>query len=199
MRTKLLSLLFLLFAVNISYGQFGPKTGLLLVDYQDFYFPGGKSALVNPEPAVGNGAFLLGAFRAQNMSIVHVRHNFEPGGNIHVSVKPLESEKVVSKDEVNAFFNSDLHYYFKSRGVDTLIVCGMQTHMCAEAAARAAHDLGYVVYFVDDACATKDLKWDEYVISAEAVHKSTLATIRSYSKVVSTKDVIKLVEQNKLK
>ena len=57
-----------------------PKTALLIIDIQDFYFPGGKSPLVNPEAASANAAKILGDFRAAGDPVVHVRHEFEPGG-----------------------------------------------------------------------------------------------------------------------
>jgi hypothetical protein len=47
--------------LNIS-GQKGNKV-LLIIDIQDFYFPGGKSALVEPEKAVANAALILDNFR----------------------------------------------------------------------------------------------------------------------------------------
>ena len=182
---KIVSFIFVISFISASYAQTGSKTALLLVDIQNFYFPGGKSALVEPEKAADNAAILLKSFRENNQIVVHVRHNFEPGGEIHKKVSPLAKEKVISKDEVNAFLNTDLLYYLEVRQIDTLVICGMQTHMCAEAATRAAHDLGFVCYFVEDACATKDLKFNEYVIKSIDVHKSTLSSLSPYAKVIT--------------
>ena len=76
---------------------------LLIVDVQEFYFPGGRMQLENPELAGMNAGLLLDHFRNNQMQVYHVRHNFEPGGDIHPYVKPLEGEAVISKDQVNAF------------------------------------------------------------------------------------------------
>ena len=65
---------------------------------QEFYFPGGAVPLEQPEIAAQNAAKILDYFRKNNGLVVHVRHNFEPGGSIHTLVKPLDSEKVFSKD-----------------------------------------------------------------------------------------------------
>jgi nicotinamidase-related amidase len=167
------------------------KTALLLIDIQDFYFPGGKSALVEPEKAAANAAKLLGYFRKENMLVIHVRHNSEPGGKINDLVKPMPGEKIVSKNEVSCFLGTDLQQFLKTKNIDSLVICGMQTHMCVEAATRAASDMGYKCTLVHDACATKDLKFGNKVIKAEDVHYSTLATLVNYAKVVSTEEYLK--------
>jgi nicotinamidase-related amidase len=167
------------------------KTALLLIDIQDFYFPGGKSALVEPVKAADNAAKLLDYFRKGKMLVIHVRHNAEPGGKINDIVKPLPDEKIFSKDAVNCFTGTDLLRYLKSNKTDTLVICGMQTHMCVEAATRAASDLGFKCILVHDACATKDLKFGDKVIKAEDVHYSTLATLKNYAKVESTEEFLK--------
>jgi nicotinamidase-related amidase len=166
------------------------KTALLLIDIQDFYFPGGKSELVAPEKAARNAAILLDDFRKKNMLVIHVRHNSEPGGKINDIVKPLQNEKVFSKDAVNCFVKTDLLDYLKLNKIDSLVICGMQTHMCVEAATRAASDFGFKCILVHDACATKDLKFGEKIIKSEDVHYSTLATLRNYAKVMSTEEYL---------
>jgi len=82
---------------------------------------------------------------------------------------------------------TDLLLYLRENGVERLVVCGMMTHMCVEAAVRAAHDLGFECVLVSDACATRDLKYGDETVSAGDVHTSTLGTIdRSYATVVDT-------------
>ena len=67
----------LVFSVNVLQGQ---KSGLLLIDIQDFYFPGGRLQLENPEVAGMNAGLILEQFRKSGLPVYHVRHNFEPGG-----------------------------------------------------------------------------------------------------------------------
>jgi len=63
----------------------------------------------------------------------------------------------------------------------------MQTHMCLEAATRAAADLGFECVVIGDACATRDLEFGDHTVAAADVHASTLATLdRTYAKVVDT-------------
>jgi nicotinamidase-related amidase len=164
---------------------------LIIIDIQDFYFPGGRSALVEPEKAAGNAALLLYNFRKEKLLVVHVRHNSDQGGKINDRVKPLSTEKIVSKDAVNCFVGTDLLDYLKINKTDTLVICGMQTHMCVEAATRAASDLGFKCILIHDACATKDLKFGEKVIRSEDVHYSTLSTLKNYALIESTAEYLK--------
>lgn len=168
------------------------KTALLIIDVQYFYYPGGGYALVNPEAAGLNAQKLLAKFRERKMPVIHVRHNAKTNADIHVHVKPLPGEKVISKDYANSFRDTDLLEYLKENGVKRLVLCGMQTHMCLEAATRNAADLGFDCTVVGDACATRDLKFKDKVVKASDVHYSTLASLSgAYAKVVDTETFLK--------
>jgi nicotinamidase-related amidase len=185
MKTTMILVLCAVFAAPAFASE--PTTALLIIDIQDFYFPGGKSPLVNPEAASSNAAKVLAAFRAAGNPVIHVRHEFEPGGSIHASVAPVEGEKVFTKTEVSCFNGTKVLAHLEEIGVEKLVIVGMQTHMCLEAATRAAHDLGFDCVVVGDACATRDLKYGDRTVPAADVHASTLATLnRTYAKVVDT-------------
>jgi nicotinamidase-related amidase len=165
---------------------------LLLIDIQDFYFPGGRSALVDPEPASLNAQKLLKKFREKDLLIVHVRHIAEKGAEIHKHVYPMEGEKVVSKKHVNCFKDTELLDYLKENKVKKLVVCGMMTHMCVEAAVRAAHDYDFEVTLIQDACSTRPVKFGNREISAADVHASTLSSLnRYYARVLDTETYLK--------
>jgi nicotinamidase-related amidase len=171
---------------------FAQKTGLLIIDIQEFYFPGGKTQLENAEMAGTNAGLILDQFRESGLKVYHVRHKFEPGGNIHPYVKPIEGEKVISKEQVNAFLDTDLLETLESDSIQQLVICGMQTHMCVEAAVRAAHDLGFDCILVGDACATRALQYEEQIISAKNVQSSTLQTLQgTYARVITTTEFLR--------
>ncbi len=183
-----LASIFLLVAVSSAQPD---KRALLIIDIQDFYFPGGKSALVEPEKAAANAAILLEEFRKDKMPVIHVRHNAESGAEINAIVKPVPGEKIISKDEVNCFLNTDLLDYLKANHIKNLVICGMQTHMCVEAATRAASDLGFNCLLIHDACATKNVTFGDKTVKAEDVHNSTLATLKNYAQLKSTKEYLR--------
>lgn len=167
----------------------GIKTALLIVDIQNFYFPGDGPGLVNAESASLAAKEILQAFRNQKQLVVHVRHQASKGFEIHPNVEPVPGEKVITKNEVNSFLNTDLLEYLKANRINRLVIIGMQTHMCLEAATRAAHDFGFECIVVQDACATKDLKFGEKTVKAEDVQNAVLATLTAgrYARVINLK------------
>ncbi len=167
-------------------------TALLIIDVQEFYFPGGALPLHNPEVASLNCKRLLEKFRSDDRTVVHVGHNASKGAAFHADVMPGKGEKVIMKSEVNAFKGTDLLDYLKGKGIRRLVICGMQTHMCVEAAVRAASDFGFECVLVQDACATRDVKFQDKIIGADDVQASTLATLDgAYAKVVDTDTLLK--------
>jgi nicotinamidase-related amidase len=185
---KVLTLLIIGLMANNIYSQTSDtsKTALLIIDVQDFYFPGGSSELVNPQAAADNAALLLADFRLKGMPVIHIKHFSKTQSDIQVAVKPIDGEKIFTKKEVSSFNGTGLNDYLKSIGIKNLVICGMQTHMCVEGAVRAGYDLGYKITLVHDACATKDLKWGNEIVPAKMVHLSTLSTLKAYAKVLST-------------
>ena len=154
------------------------QTALLIIDEQEFYFPGGKLPLVNPEEASEKTAIVLKMFRDQRLPVIHIQH--AGGSPIHKNVQPVQGEKVITKKDANSFNDTDLLDYLKFLEVKRLVICGMQTHMCVEAATRAACDYGFKCIVVQDACATRDLKWGDHTVKAADVHASTLASLDKY-------------------
>lgn len=183
---KIFSILALILTAVSWSGAQDKKSALLLIDIQDFYFQGGSSELVEPVKAAENAAKILSEFRFKRLPVIHVRHNSQQGGEINKLVEPVKGEKIISKNEVNCFVGTDLIDYLRSLNISSLVICGMQTHMCVEAAVRAATDLGFRCILISDACATKDLKFDNKLIKAEDVHLSTLSTLKSYAEIETT-------------
>ncbi len=181
---KFILIISLFLSISLYAQDDSTKTALLIIDIQDFYFSGGKWELVKPVQAAENAKILLEHFRKTNQLVIHVRHDAQPGRQINELVSPIDNEKVITKQQVNAFNDTDLLDYLKSQNVTDIVLCGMQTHLCLEAATRAAADLGFNCTVIGDACATRDLKFDNKTIKAEDVHYATLSTLKSYAKVM---------------
>lgn len=164
------------------------KTALLIIDIQNDYFPGGKMELVGSIEAAAAAARLLAAFRKHSWSIFHVQHIAAqpnptfflpgtPGANIHASVAPLPGEPVIIKHYPSSFRNTDLLDQLKVAGVDTLLICGMMSHMCVDTTVRAAFDLGFSCIVTHDACSTRELSFKGVTVPAEQVHASYMAAL----------------------
>jgi len=173
-----------LFAV-FQYVSAQKEYALLVIDVQNFYFPGGRSELVEPEKAAEMAALAIREARATGNPVIFIKHKSAAGMEINELVSPQPGEKIFVKEEVNSFLGTGLRDYLDSLPVDTLVICGMQTQMCVEAAARAANDYGYGVIVLHDACATRNLRFGDREVAAADVHASTLATLKSYGAVMS--------------
>jgi nicotinamidase-related amidase len=186
----ILTVLLFQYTVNSQQKSNNPKTALLIVDIQNFYFPGDGPGLVNAEQASLTAKEILQIFRDKNQLVVHIRHKSAKGSEIHKNVEPLSNEKIITKEEVNSFQGTDLLEYLRTKNINRLIIIGMQTQMCLEAAVRAAHDYGFECMVVQEACATRDLSFNGKLVKAEEVQTSTFATLSDgkYSKVIEMKN-----------
>jgi nicotinamidase-related amidase len=176
------------------------KKALLLIDIQNDYFPGGDMELAGIGKASANAAQLLDRFRTSRQPLVHVRHVFPSesapffrpntaGAEIHSSVAPADGETVITKNNVNAFQQTDLKTLLDAMGVKELVIVGAMSHMCIEGTTRAAADLGYKCEVIHDACATREQEFNGRKISAEDVHGAAMSTLGfAYANVVSLKD-----------
>lgn len=177
-------------------------TALVVIDVQNFYFAGGKLPLVEPAAASNQARNLLDRFRTHGWPVIHVQHlpkdqtvpspdTGDEQYRIHASVKPLAGEPVIGKHHANAFRDTKLRETLQNLHVQRVLICGMQTHMCVEAATRAAADFGFEVLVAHDACATRSLKFREVEIPAAQVHASALAAMNgNYARVLSTDDLL---------
>ncbi len=177
------------------------NTALLVIDIQNDYFPGGKMELVNPLEAAQKAYMILQCFREHGGHHVHIQHSskkpdatfFIPGDrgtDIHDSVAHFEGEPIVYKHFPNSFRETNLLELLKDWNIERVIITGMMTHMCVDATARAAADLGFQVWIAEDACATRDLTYGETIIPAEHVHKAFLAALKSYGQVMASEQII---------
>jgi nicotinamidase-related amidase len=177
------------------------KAALLVIDIQEFYFPDGFAPLVGPEVAAKHAAGVIGAFRASGRPVIHIQHlpkdvdlpdptGIQPQYRIRPEVLPKPGETVIGKHHANSFRDTELLATLRKLGVDRVVVIGMQTHMCVEAAVRAAADYGFAVTVVHDACATRDLEFDGAKVPAAQVHAGALAAMQgSYADVVTAAEL----------
>jgi nicotinamidase-related amidase len=173
------------------------RTAFLIVDIQNFYFKDGKIPLVGSIEASLQAKKILEIFRAKKMPVIHVRHvplraeTSDPAYAINGNVAPWENEKVIVKHYANSFRETELLDELRRDNIKRLVICGMQTHMCVEAAVRAAADYGFEVILPHDACATRNLSFGAIEIPAAQVHAAVLATLsETYARVIKTEDLL---------
>ena len=177
------------------------KTGLVIVDIQNDYFPGGKMELEGSIDASRNARALLLTFREKRLPVFHLQHISSrpgatfflpntPGMKIHESVTPVAGETVLQKSFPNSFRGTDLLDRLKQNEVTHLVVVGMMTHMCIDTTVRVAFDLGFPCELAHDACATKALSFGSEIIPARQVHISFLSALQGvFANVLSARKI----------
>lgn len=170
---------------------------LMVVDMQAAIDDARWGALNNPQ-AEDNVAALLATWRDAGLPVLHVRHDSPdagspyradaPGHAFKPCAAPLAHEPVFAKRTTSAFSDGRLDATLTRLGVTCLVLCGVLTQNSVEATARAAGDLGYRVFLVEDACrasAKTDARGRRW--SADEVHALSLANLTGeYARVVTT-------------
>jgi len=63
-----------------------------------------------------------------------------------------ERDLRIVKRQWNAFHGTELDLQLRRRGIHTLVLCGIVTHIGVEGTARAAWERGYQLFVAEDAC-----------------------------------------------
>lgn len=88
----------------------------------------------------------------------------EYGHDIVDELKPMDQEVVIDKPGKGAFYQTDLHAILQNKGIESLIVCGVTTHVCVHSTIREANDRGYECLMIEDGTATFDPRDQEAAI-----------------------------------
>ncbi len=175
---------------------------LVLVDLQNDYFPGGSMELVNIQPAAENAQQILRKFRSRKLPIIHIQHIstrpgatfFLPnttGAEINKMVFPVEGEEIVKKNYPNSFRETGLLEQLRGTGKDTVVICGAMSHMCVDATTRAAFDYGFNCIVVEDACATRDVTFQNRTIKASDVHAAFMGALSAvYAQALTAREAL---------
>ena len=100
-----------------------------------------------------------------------------------------EPDLLVTK-RVNSAFHGDpdLERWLTDKGIEGIVVCGIQTNMCCETTARVGANLGFEMSFAIDATHTFDLDDHEggTIASADQLARVTAATsIRNLGRILN--------------
>ena len=179
------------------------NTALILIDIQNDYFPGGAMECHESLHAGKNARLLLDFARTRGIEPIHIRHiSTRPnatfllpgtkGAEISDLVSPVSGEKIIEKQYPNSFRQTELASYLHEKGVINLIIAGMMSHMCIDATTRAATDLGFACILAHDACATRDLTFQDVTVPVPQVHATYMSSLSGlYARVISTDEIIR--------
>lgn len=175
------------------------KQGLLIIDVQQDYFPGGKMPLVQPEAALRQINRLEEHFLQNDLPIIYIQHikydlhaDFfkvcSKGAQLHPSLKATSQSIIIKKLFPNSFFKTSLEKRLKKLGVQQLVITGMMTHMCVDSTTRASCEKDLRPIVISDATATKDLAIDDKLVPAADVQAAFLSALTNFAKVVTAEE-----------
>jgi len=148
-------------------------TALLIIDMQGGNFQGSEP-IYEGDRLLSKVKNLIAKARGVGTQIFYVRNKGgqgdpdefgTPGWEIHHAIAPKEGDVVVEKETPDAFHKTTLHQKLKSKGIEKLVIAGLQTEYCIDTTCRRAYSLGYDVVLVKDAHST----WDSSNITAEQI------------------------------
>lgn len=142
-------------------------TALVVIDVQQIMFDTPNFMPYEGEALVDRIAGLIAKARASGTPIFFVQHDEGPGSAMHPGtpgfpfhpkLAPQAGDDVTVKNFGSAFHNTDFDAKLRKAGIDTLVICGMQSEYCVDAAVRGARERNYKVVLAADGHSTFNSK-----------------------------------------
>lgn len=162
-------------------------TALIIIDMQKGMSNPQLGRRNNPEAEL-NLQRLLQAWRHARQPVIHIRHISRTAGSVfwpgqtgcefQDALAPLAHEHVVEKNVPDAFANTGLERWLRTRSIQHVVIAGVVTNNSVESSVRAAGCLGFDVIVAADACYTFDqTDLAGRLWPAEDVHALSLANM----------------------
>lgn len=163
------------------------QTALIVIDFQNEYFDG-KMPVPDGMKALKQSRKLVDFAHKNGMPVFFIRNEgpadsplFAKGSHsadFYKELLPGKGDIIITKTTPSSFIGTDLDTQMKKRGIKTLVVMGLMTHMCVSSTVRDAVPLGYQVIIPEDATATRNLAaWDNSVVSSSDLQRAALAGV----------------------
>lgn len=158
------------------------KLALLNVDLQNLFVEGFPISAPDGLRVVDRVNKLSAACRRLGVTVVHTTHVTRPDGSnvgvlgeiippvrdgliargsypaqLHPKLHVEPGDILLEKPRFGAFQGTDLELILRSRGIDSVIITGIATNVCAETTAREASVRDFRVFFMSDGTATSDM------------------------------------------
>ncbi|MFY9826519.1 MAG: cysteine hydrolase family protein [Thermoanaerobaculia bacterium] len=170
------------------------RSALLVIDVQDSFKAGPRWERRSSPKFEENIDWLVQAYRTAGLPVIFVLHTDPDDGFTTDSpyfklmdfLVRQEDEPLLIKNTRNAFTSTNLQDLLREKGVERLVITGIQTEQCCETTTRLAADLGYDVDFVTEATMTfpiadpatgDELSTDEILRRTEFVLRGRFARI----------------------
>lgn len=152
------------------------QSAIVVLDLQQYFADPLSHAFVPAlEAVLDNILSLVQLFRQAGRPVIFTRHGSLPGqqsmmsrwwndelrrgeprSELIPSLRHLEPDLLVDKAHYSALRETPLLDWLRDRKCNTLVICGVMTHLCCETTARDAFMCGLSPVVVADGCASTD-------------------------------------------
>ena len=173
------------------------RRALIVIDVQNDY-DGGNLAISYPpfSETLPNVARAMDEAAATGVKVVVIKmiapatsNVFRPGtlgAELHPDIAKRRRDLYVEKTLPSAFTGTNLEFWLRSNGIETLTVAGYMTHNCDMSTVVHALHMGFAVEFLSDATGSLDYKNSAGEASAEEIHRVMSVVFQSRFAAVMT-------------
>ena len=162
------------------------KAALLIIDVQSAICVGDDAAF-DIDAVVERINLVIAKARRSGIPIFVIQHEEDEGPfcfqaegwQVYRKVSIATEDIYLRKKGSDSFHQTDLQSMLETKGIDKLVICGLQSDFCVDSTVRRALALGYPVTLVADGHSTLD----NSVLTAKQIiahHNATLANLGSY-------------------
>jgi nicotinamidase-related amidase len=175
------------------------RRALIVIDVQNDY-DGGNLAITHPpfHETLPNVARAMDEATAAGVKVVVIKmlagqtsNVFRPGthgAEIHPEIARRPRDKYLEKTLPSAFTGTDLEYWLRVNGIETITVAGYMTHNCDLSTVIHAMHMGFGVEFLSDATGSLDYANSAGAATAEEIHRVMSVVFQSRFAAVLTTD-----------
>jgi nicotinamidase-related amidase len=146
---------------------------LLIIDFQaEWRDKGSEYYLGNFNSKVRNAALLVEYLHKMKLPVIFTRYielgsttAFAEGtknAQLMSELKVDPSDRVLTKNKISPFYNTDLEKILKEVKTDELVIGGIMTNLCVRSAVSDAYDRDYKIKVVTDACVSDSNEVDKF-------------------------------------
>jgi nicotinamidase-related amidase len=162
------------------------NTALIIIDLQKGIVSVPRQPY-SSDVVITNAVKLARAFRKNHMPVFLVRVSLSQDGKdrlqpltdnkmqagfqreaewaeIVPALGPENTDLVITKRQWGAFYGTELDLQLRRRKIETIILCGISTHLGVESTARFAYEYGYQQIFAEDACSASSNEEHEHTM-----------------------------------
>ena len=170
---------------------------LIIIDMQIMPFIwkdyGGKE-LYRCENLLSNVKGLIEKARGADAPIYYIvytekgdslRAENQPLWHVYPEVAPMDTDHLIIKYNADSFYNTELDNMLKQRGIENIVLCGVQTEYCVDTTCRSAFTHGYHIELAADGHST----FDSSDLRAEQIVRHHNAVLSIFGEVKPTNEI----------